>query len=79
MSLQGLEQWLSRPTNCEMGSDPYTGNTDVNAVKFLCFLPLRVHIKLSSARTNSLFHSQMCQKVPGLHQVHRNPPVLRHT
>lgn len=37
---------------------PYTGNAGVNAVVFLCFLSLCVHITVSSARTNSLLRSQ---------------------
>lgn len=53
---------------------PYRGKAGVNAVMFLHFLSPRVHVAVSSARTNSLFRSRMRLQAPGLHRVHGNPP-----
>lgn len=48
----------------------------VNAVMFLRLLSLRVHAAAGSARTDSLFRSQMGQRVLGLHRARGNPLPL---
>lgn len=56
---------------------PYIRSAGVDAVMFLCFLPLYIHITVSSASTSSPFISQMCQQALGLHTVCGNPSACR--
>lgn len=77
LTFHGLGQHLYMLLTGRQAQRPYIRSAGVDAVMFLCFLPLCIHITVSSASTSSPFISQMCQQALGLHTVCGNPPACR--
>lgn len=77
LTFHGLGQHLYMLLTGRQAQRPYIRSAGVDAVMFLCFLPLYIHITVSSASTNSPFISQVCQQALGLHTVCGNPPACR--